>query len=239
MLGIPPEDLERAVIGEVRESETAGERWYILPSVRIGDEVCAEVSVANYLSYFVPRTEASPPNINLVLGWTEVHPHPLYCGAEARLRAPIVNTGLSWFETASGHVSVAVEDIHVGTGVSTTKYVLQVNTDQFGPGVRRMLDLGPIVVVPYVDELHRLEVRLDDGNAVQETNEADNIWVTEYILRHPPWDEDGCGPEPDDSPRRPFWVVDAGSCRLSLRTGIGAGAISSCWNGWKILFAPL
>ncbi len=216
---IPPEDLDRAVIAEVRESETAGERWYILPSVRMGDVVCAEVSVANYLSYFVPRTEASAPNINLVVGWTEVTPHPLYCGAEARLRVPIVNTGLSWFKTPSGHVSVAVEDFHVGTGVSTARYVLQVNTDQFGPGVRRMLDLGPIFVEQYVDELHRIEVRLDDANAVPETNEADNIWTTEYILRLPPWDDEECGPEPTEGRRRPFWVVSPSpSCRLSLRT---------------------
>lgn len=220
---IAPGDLERAVIAEVRESETAGERWYILPTVRIGDEVCAEVSVANYLSYFVPRTAESAPNINLVVGWTEVHPHPLYCGAEARLRVPIVNTGLNWFKTDSGHVSIAVEDFHVASGVSNAKYVLQVNTDQFGPGVRRVLDLGPIFVEQYVDELHRIEVRLDDGQQVPETNEADNIWVTEYILRHPPWDEDECGPEPEDRPRRPFWVVD-GDCRLSLRTMGWGGA---------------
>ena len=206
-LRIAPDDLDRAVLGEVRESETAGERWYILPTVRIGDAVCAEVSVANYLSYFVPRTAESAPNINLVVGWTEVHPHPLFCGAEARLRVPIVNTGLSWFKTDSGHVSVAVEDFHVASGVSTTRYVLQVNTDQFGPGVRRVLDLGPIFVEQYVDELHRIEVRLDDANAVPETNEADNIWITEYILRHPPWDDDGCGPEPVDRQRRPFWAV--------------------------------
>lgn len=222
---IAPDDLERAVIGEVRESETAGERWYILPTVRIGDAVCAEVSVANYLSYFVPRTAESAPNINLVVGWTEVTPHPLYCGAEARLRVPIVNTGLSWFKTESGHVSVAVEDFHVGTGISTAKYVLQVNTDQFGPGVRRVLDLGPIFVEAYVDELHRIEVRLDDANAVPETNEADNIWVTEYILRHPPWDEEECGPEPVDRPRRPWWAIGASpQCRLSLRTMGWGGA---------------
>ena len=225
-LRVPPEDLERAIIGEVRESETAGERWFILPTARIGDVICAEVTVANYLSYFLPRTEASPQNVNLVVGWTEVTPHPLYCGAETRLRVPIVNTGLSWFRTATGHVSVAVEDFHVGSGVSTTRYIMQVNTDQFGPGVRRILDMGPIFVESYVDELHRLEVRLDDQNIVAETNELDNIWVTEYILRTPPWSDDECGPEPEDVPRRPWWIVDT-ECRLSLRT--------PDWGGYNFL----
>jgi len=219
-LRIAPEDLERAVIAEVREDENAGERWYMLPSVRINDLVCAEVSVAHYLSYFVARTAESPQNVNLVVGWTEVTPHPLYCGGEARLRVPIVNTGLSWFETDSGHVAVSVEDFHVGTGVSTAKYVLQVNTDQFGPGVRRVLDLGPIFVESYVEELHRLVVRLDDANTVAETNEADNIWITEYVLSYPPWDDEGCGPEPDPlGPPRPRWVLDdQPGCRMSLRT---------------------
>lgn len=195
---VPTDDLERAVIGEVRESETAGERWYILPTVRFNDLVCAEVSVANYLSYFVPRTVESAPNINLVLGGTHVSPHPLRCGEGAMVYVPIVNTGLSWFKTLSGHVAVAVEDFHVVTGLSTSKYVLQVNTDQFGPGVRRVLELGPIFVDAFTNELHRLEVRLDDANRVAETNEVDNIWFTEYILEYSKASDECEEPEEED-----------------------------------------
>ena len=197
---VAPEYLERAVIGEVRESETAGERWYMLPSVRINDVVCAEVSVAHYLSYFIARTVESAPNINLVVGYPQVVPHPLTCGVGAMVYVPVVNTGTNWFRTRSGHVSVAVEDFHVITGVSVTKYVLQVNTDQFGPGVRRVLELGPIPVANFANELHRLEVRLDDGNLVPEVNEVDNIWFTEYVLS--PWDEEDACADPEKLARR-------------------------------------
>ena len=198
-LRIAPGDLERAVIGEVRESETAGERWFLLPSVRINDVVCAEVTVANYLSYFVPRADDAQPNINLVVGWTRVDPHPLICGPEARFVVPVVNTGLSWFKTTTGHVKVSIEDIHVATGVSTTKYVFQLNTDQLGPGVRRELELGPLHVRSFVSELHRLEIRVDEDNVVAETNEDDNVWFTEYVLA--PYSDDEPCPDPEELAR--------------------------------------
>lgn len=178
-------DLERAVIGEVRESEQWGERWHILPTVRFNDIICAEVSVANYLSYFLPRRAESPPNVNLTLGWTRVNPHPLKCGVEARLSIPIVNTGQSWFETNSGHIWLFIEDFHVATSIPTTKLELRINTDQFGPGVRHIVEAGPIFVDSFLSELHRLEVRVDARDEIAETNELDNAWFTEYILALP------------------------------------------------------
>ena len=184
-LRIAPGDLERALIGEVRESEQWGERWHILPSVRFNDIVCAEVSVANYLSYFLPRSAESPPNVNLTLGWTRVNPHPLRCGEEARLSIPIVNTGQSWFETDSGHILLVIEDFHVATSIPTTRLEQSINTDQLGPGARRIVETGPIFVDSFVSELHRLEVRVDAGNEIEETNELDNSWFTEYILALP------------------------------------------------------
>lgn len=197
---IPSGDLERAVMAEVRESETAGERWFILPTVRINDVVCAEVSVAHYLSYFVPRTVESAPNVNLVVGYPRVEPHPLICGTPTKVYVPIVNTGLNWFDTPSGSVSVALEDYHVRTGVSTARYVLQVKTDQFGPGVRRVYPLGPISVTRNINELHRLEVRVDDAKAVGEVNKADNVWFTEYVLAPFGDDDDDCA-DPEELAR--------------------------------------
>ena len=184
-LRIAPGDLERAVIGEVRESEQWGERWHILPSVRFNDIVCAEVSVANYLSYFLPRTAESPPNVNLTLGWTRVNPHPLECGLEARLSIPVVNTGQSWFETDSGDITIVIEDFHVATSIPTTRLEMPINTDHFGPGVRRVIEAGPIFVESFVSELHRLEVRVDARDEITETNELDNAWSTEYFLAFP------------------------------------------------------
>jgi hypothetical protein len=182
---IAPGDLERAVIGEVRESQQWGQRWHVIPTVRFNDLVCGEVSVANYLSYFLPRTAESPPNVNLTLGWTRVNPHPLKCGEEARLSIPIVNTGQSWFETNSGHIHLYIEDFHVATSIPTTILELRINTDQFGPGVRRIVEAGPIFVDSFANELHRLQVRVDARDEITETNELDNSWFTEYILAFP------------------------------------------------------
>ena len=182
---IAPGELERAVIGEVRESPQWGQRWFILPTVRFNDIVCAEVSVANYLSYFLPRTAESPPNVNLTIGWTRVNPHPLVCGEEARLAIPIVNTGQSWFETDSGDITIVIQDFHVATSIPTTRLEMPINTDHFGPGVRRVVEAGPIFVDSFVSELHRLEVRIDAREEIAETNELDNAWHTEYILALP------------------------------------------------------
>ena len=183
---IAPGDLERAVLGEVRESEMWGDRWFILPTVRFDDIVCAEVSVAHYISYFLPRTEESPPNVNLALGWTRVEPHPLVCGTRTTIHVPIVNTGQSWFKTTTGNVDLTIEDFHVPTGIPTKTYIMQVNTDQLGPGVHLVVETGPIYIDTYIGELHRLEVRVDDQDRVDETNEFDNAWFTEYILALPP-----------------------------------------------------
>ena len=179
---IAPGDLERAVIGEARGIP---EKWHILPSVRFHDIVCAEVTVANYISYFLPRTAESPPNVNLVLGWSRVRPHPLQCGIAATVEVQIVNTGQSWFTTDSGSISLIVEDVHVRTGTVSVLHELAVNTDKFEPGVRRVFELGPLYATVYVSELHRLQVRADAYNETGETNENDNSWFTEYVLAYP------------------------------------------------------
>ena len=198
-LRVPAEDLERAVIGEVRaqlEPAPGPERWVILPSVRFNDIVCAEVTVANYISYFVPETAESPQNVNLVLGWTEVEPHPLQCGVAARAHVPLVNTGEDWFDTEDSHITLTLQDIHVSSGIVTVERHHDISTSQLGPGMRQFYELGPISTNTYIDELHRLQITVDTDNEVDETNEADNVWFTEYVLViRPGFDE--CGPYAD------------------------------------------
>ena len=171
--------LEQAVIAEARGIP---ERWHALPSVRFEDVVCAEITTASYLSYFLPRGADSPPNVNLVMGWSKVSPHPLECGLPAYVEAPVTNTGQSWFSTVSGSVKFIIENIHVRSGITTGAVELSIETSQLGPGMRHILVFAPIYVTTYVNELHRLQVRADFDNQIQETNENDNVWFTEYIL---------------------------------------------------------
>ncbi len=179
---IIPGDLERAVIAEARDIP---ERWYVLPSMRIGDLVCAEVTNASYLSYFLPRTETSPPNVNLAIGWVLVSPHPLECGKNTLFDVPIVNTGQEWFSTPSGNIKIIIEDVHVRTGIVTAAIEQQIATSRLGPGMRVVIDKGDFYVDTYVGELHRLQVRVDFDNLITETNEFDNTWFTDYILEFP------------------------------------------------------
>ena len=171
--------LEQAVIAEARGIP---ERWHALPSVRFEDVVCAEITTASYLSYFLPRGADAPPNVNLVMGWSKVSPHPLECGLPAYVEAPVTNTGQSWFSTVSGNVKFIIENIHVRSGITTGAVELSIETSQLGPGMRHILVFAPIYVTTYVNELHRLQVRADFDNQIQETNENDNVWFTEYIL---------------------------------------------------------
>lgn len=193
---VPAGDLERAVIGEVRaqfQPKPEPEKWVILPSVRFNDLVCAEVTVANYIAYFVPETAESPQNVNLVLGWTQVHPHPLYCGIDASVQAPVVNTGQDWFNTEDGHITLTIQDIHVSSTIVVAERRHEIVNSLLGPGARQFFELGPINVDSYINDLHRLQVFVDHGDEVDEINEADNIWVTEYVLSYPPG-RDECGP---------------------------------------------
>ena len=178
-MSIQPGDLEQAVIAEGRGIP---ERWHVLPSVRFGEMVCAEITTASYLSYFLPRGAGAPPNVNLALGWTTVNPHPIECGLPAYVSAPVVNTGQSWFSTVSGNVKFIIENIHVRSGTITGAVEISVETSQLGPGMRHLVHFAPIYVTTYVNELHRLQVRADFDNQIQETNEDDNVWFTEYIL---------------------------------------------------------
>lgn len=191
-------DLERAVLGEIRAQAAPNpglEKWHILPTVRFNDLVCAEVTVANFLAYFIPETEDSPQNVNLVVGWSVVSPHPLYCGNPAWALAPVVNTGQDWFDTPDGHITMTVRDIHVSSTIVTAEYQYDIGASLLGPGHRQAFNFGPLHVDTYVNELHRLEIIADYYNEVDEINETDNVWFTEYFLSYPP-EYDKCEPPP-------------------------------------------
>ena len=214
-------DLEQAVIAEARGIP---ERWHALPSVRFEDVVCAEITTASYLSYFLPRGADSPPNVNLVMGWSKVSPHPLECGLPAYVEAPVTNTGQSWFSTVSGNVKFIIENIHVRSGITTGAVELSIETSQLGPGMRHILVFAPIYVTTYVNELHRLQVRADFDNQIQETNENDNVWFTEYILSNAQ-QSDRCFDIPwlTATPTAPYLVE--GICLVDIPREVSDGKI--------------
>lgn len=174
--------LESAVLGEAVDIP---ERWRILPSVRYGDLVCAEVGFTNYVSYFLPRSPDAVQNVNLVVGWSRVEPHPFVCGLHSRITAAIVNTGREDFFTNNGKVQFSVENIHLPSNTIGQALDESYPTWEFQPGWRKALDVGTMRVTDpsMIGDRFRLQIRADTNYQVAETSEADNTWFTEYILR--------------------------------------------------------
>ena len=232
---IPPDDLERAIIAEARGIP---ETWHVLPSVRFGDLVCAELTTASYLAYFFPRGDDSPQNVNLVLGWSKINPHPLECGLPAYVDVPLVNTGQSWFDTWSGDIKVLIEDVHVATGKVQDWRELKIPTSLLGPGMRHTVRVGPMIVDTYRHELHQVRVTVDYDETVEETNEFDNVWFSEYALDnaggsqrcydrswltatpHPHDVDDYCFVgTPFKRQRYLIWIPISKACKLNFRAG--------------------
>ncbi len=182
---VPEEHLETAVIGEARDIP---ERWYILPSVRYDDMVCADISFVNYVSYFLPRSPGSVQNVNLVIGWSRVAPHPAICGLPLKITAAVVNTGREEFFTDDGNFQISVENIHLESGFLFPVKDISVPAWRFKPGDRRGVPiefLNENEVVrdgTTIGDRYRLQIRIDSASQVEETNESDNMWFTEYVL---------------------------------------------------------
>ncbi len=182
---VPEEHRDTAVIGEARDIP---ERWYILPSVRYGDLVCADISFVNYVSYFLPRSPGDVQNVNLVVGWSKVSPHPAICGLPLRITAAIVNTGREEFFTDDGNIKISVENIHLETGFLHPVKDITVPAWHFKPGDRRGVPIEFINESELVrdgntiGDRYRLQIRIDSASQVEETNESDNVWFTEYIF---------------------------------------------------------
>ena len=99
---------------------------------------------------------------------------------------PVVNTGQDWFDTDDSHITISVQNIHVSSTIVTHERSFNIGTSQLGPGARQAFHLGPFLVETYVGDLHRLQVTVDYDNEVDEVSEADNTWISEYVLAYAP-----------------------------------------------------
>ena len=83
--------------------------------------------------------------------------------------------------------------------------------------MRQAYVFHPFVVETYVNELHRLQITVDHDGEVDEINEADNTWISEYVLVYPPGYNE-CGPY--DETMNLVWDL-SNRCQLSLRIPSG------------------
>lgn len=171
-----PQDLERAVIGIAYGSPR---EWRILPSVRFGELVCAEVTHIGNIAYFVPRRgDETVLNTNLVFSKQPViSPQPFLCGTPSKITIDIINNG----NVSTGtQTKVVIQDFHVRTGQVTTFVEFNIPPVAAGETIRVEREL---TVNTFINELHRTVIILDGASQVSELNENDNINVSEYILQ--------------------------------------------------------
>ena len=166
--------LETAVIG-LRFAQPGN--WKILPTVRFGDLICAEVEHEGLITYFIPRngTEATI-NADIDFGGPLRITGNTYCNAPVELTFAIHNEG---FVTIPA-TTVTIRDVHPRSGLVEGSV---------------SLPLGPILpdeTVEYYylyrlpttnfNDLHRIEIIVDPLNIVAELNEGNNTISLEYIM---------------------------------------------------------
>ncbi len=170
------EDLEQAVIGVAYGSPRS---WHILPTVRFGELVCAEITHIGNLSYFVPRVRTEPGNLNLVFGSLPIiDPHPLQCNRPSRVTVTVTNNGP---QPTSQVGRIAVFDHVLNSDVP----VQEVGTTYFPPlqAGQSYTTSVEVNVSDYSNQGHQLEIRLDVDNAIAELNESDNTFTSDYVLQ--------------------------------------------------------
>ena len=175
-------DLNDAVIGI---AYGAPRTWRLLPSVRYGEVVCAEVTHQGFISYFVPWSDDAPTlNANLyfsgtprLIGQDGRAGEEVRCGFAYRLQFSVHNEG---FE-ATPPTSMRVQDFHVRTGTVARSNVYDLPS--VPPGETLTINIENYMAPEiYYNEAHRMVFTIDPGNVAKETNESDNSRSIDFLL---------------------------------------------------------
>lgn len=178
-------DISQAVIGI---AYGVPQKWYILPTQRYGDFVCAEVTHIGPMSYFVPRT-GNEETLNIDLIWsttvtTRPAPTNFFCKDVISFRWAIKNDG---FEAAPNYV-LRVTNVAVRTGQVTAQRDIVINGH--APGATLGGEDQFTLPSTFFNEANRLVFQIDGNNNVAELNEANNTQIIDYILKER---SSGCG----------------------------------------------
>ncbi len=125
----------------------------------------------------IPATPAPQLNVNLVAGNITLNPNPPRCRETFNIFIDVANFGT---DVSPGGV-IDVRNVHVASGTVTQTTVGAFPPIQPGQTVQ----VGPIPFTEstYVEEDHRLELRIDPNNQIPETNENDNQNAITYRLQ--------------------------------------------------------
>lgn len=174
-------ELDTAVIGV---AYGAPREWEMLPTVRYGEWVCAEVTHQGFLSYFVPRT-GSEDTLNADLYFIST---PYYepiehgssrgvlCGYPYSIYYKIHNEGF----VPTPQTVVRIQFINERTG--TVSSSLDVPLDPMAPGETRELSAHWVAPTTFYNESHTLVLTIDPSGGIPELNETNNSYRKSGIL---------------------------------------------------------
>ncbi len=172
-------DIERAVIGV---SYGAPQQWYLLPTVRFGTSVCAELPHMGPVSYFVPRT-GTETYLNADLFFVSTPKFTptldtLRCRDKVSFDWAIKNDG---FEPTPAGI-FRLTDVAVRTGQVTQSFDLALPSIPPGAtiGIKGSFEASTV----FFNEQHRFTFTIDPNGAFNERNEGDNAQSFEYLLRN-------------------------------------------------------
>jgi len=219
--------LEQAVIGLAKGSPRI---WHILPTVRYGDMICAEITHVGEISYFIPLPD-DIASTNFAIGRVIVDPHPLSCNIPPTINVTVINNGFEWAESSGRQPAgkVVVENVHIRTGAVTNIAEFHIDPLKVGPGMTWEFQSELFPVDVYIGEEHKLRFTVNFDQQVEEVNFVDNVFETYYVLQQ----SDVCRPceefededdVEDDVPER---------CRDCDTWGVCNGdAPVRCWREW-------
>lgn len=170
-------DLNTAVIAI---AYGAPRTWRILPTVRYGELVCAEMDYIGYISLFVPRPDSEPTldaNLSFSGRPRPVDGVPFVCGDRVPLRISVHNEGFD----PTPFTTIRVQAVHNRTGtIASTKDIVLGTVPPGGTLTIEEIDFfAPLI---YINETFTLVFQIDPANVVAERNENDNTFRGEYTV---------------------------------------------------------
>jgi hypothetical protein len=173
------EHLDRAIIAVAYGAPI---RWYILPTVRFGNNICAELTNVGLVTYLLPVNEDQqdiPLSSNLYFTYTPYIKDlgPIGCNQLNTIVWALRNDG---FE-APPEFAVSFTVTHRRTGLNEQFFTTRV--EEIGLG--ETIEIGTAWNLPrlYPRENYRVTITIDPDNVVPERNEGDNSASFDFTLK--------------------------------------------------------
>jgi hypothetical protein len=157
-----------------------GDRGFISPStVQINGNINTLPFVDPPPLPFTPTPvpTATPVAVaNLVFDGFRLDPSSPVCGETFTVRATVRNAGTG---PSGADTVVTLTDVHAASGSQVEDTAGSIPLLNPGASFEVVLQ---VTVTAFFDEVHRVTLRADSINAVQETNEGDNVLTFDYTL---------------------------------------------------------